>query len=209
MKKVFAAVLCLMFVLSMALSGCQFKDPLVGTWKGTVDLTEIINTELSAVPGMSGYFSFQDLTLDIIVTFDEEGICTMSADPLSQIALTGKLAEQVGQGVSNMLQQILTSYGSDMSVEEFLQNSNTTMDELLQESMDEFMPEDLFEQMSLSVQYKAEDGKLYIREDLNDPFDAYLPYTLEGWTLTLQKGPGMDDVPYAQMLFPLVLKKIG
>ena len=74
--------------------------------------------------------------------------------------------------------------------------------------MDEFMPEDLFEQMSLSVQYKAEDGKLYIREDLNDPFDAYLPYTLEGWTLTLQKGPGMDDVPYGQMLFPLVLKKV-
>lgn len=204
MKKQIAVILCLVMLISVLFSGCGAPS-IVGTWEGSVDMTQVLNEEIAAGDeSMAEYFNFEDITLDISLVFNEDGTCAMVFSEESFEAMMEKLMEQMLPALSAMMEEL-----SGMSLDDMLALSGITEEEMMEGFMSEMMAGMDMSEMNLEANYKVENGKLYMSDSLDDEIDedaSCNPFTIEGDTLTIEKGENDDDVAF---MFPLVLKKAG
>ena len=212
MKKLIAFVLiCILTVSCFAGCGSE-KDKLIGTWKGTMDLTEAITASMD-LADMEGHFPINNFQIAVTLTFAEDGTYTLQADPASVEAATAQLLEDMKEGLVSLLQEQITLLGlSDMTVEQLLAMSGKTMDDLIEESKQELAEQNIPKEISAMVerkgQFLTEDGKLYTSAsaETTPAAGTYEVFTIEGDVLTLVElvggDPSVPTVPY-----PMTFKK--
>jgi phage baseplate assembly protein gpV len=185
------------------------RESLLGSWEGSIDITTYLNEQM-ATAGLGDYYVFSDMTMSVVMTFTEEGETTLAIDKDSVNDLMDSLLEQMKGGMNTMLQDLLDSYQIDMTVDEYLQASGTTLDELLEDSMDTAMSDDLFEELEQEGYYSIEDGLLFIADEKDEKMadDEANPYTIEDGVLTIEVSEENEDAEYASFMFPMVLTRV-
>lgn len=180
-------------------------ESIIGTWKSGVDISGYMNTVIGGIPMMGEYFDFADLTMDFVMTFNEDGTFAMVGDAASIDTLLVNLKDQMKDGMIKMLEDVLAAEGVEMTIEEFLAASNMDMDELIEESLADVSPEEMIESMENDGTYKVEDGKLYLNEF--EPEDAQV-FEIKDGVMTLQVSEGDKGEEMMDILFPMVLKRV-
>lgn len=214
MKKRIALLLSFVLVLSLALCACggeEKKETLVGTWNASIDIADVYNAEIAASgdPTMAEYLSVDSFAIPLVMTFNEDGTYSMTVDKDGMDATMNGLIEDMKVGLENYFNDYFASMGLEIDVDEALAASGMSLDALVEEMKAEIMTEDMYADMESAGQYKAEDGKLYLTEDVDvEPVGGvYNTYKIEGDTLTIEAGTEELDDEMAEILFPLVLKR--
>ena len=214
MKKRIALLLSFVLVLSLALCACgggEKKETLVGTWNATIDIAEVYNAEIAASgdEAMAEYLSVDSFAIPLVMTFNEDGTYSLTVDKEGMDAAMNGLIEDMKVGLEKYFNDYFSSMGLEIDVDEALAASGMSLDALVEEMKAEIMPEDMYADMESAGQYKAEDGKLYLTEDVEvEPVGGvYNTYTIEGDTLTIEAGTEELEDEMAELLFPLVLKR--
>ena len=209
MKKRIALLLSFVLVLSLALCACGGgkKATIVGTWKANIDLAEAFNEEMAA-SGMGDFINIESFNLPLVMTFNEDGTGSMTVDQEAMTATIDKLAADLTAGLEAYFTEYFASMGIEMDLDEALAASGLSMDDLVDEFKAEFAGEEAFAEFTNEFKYKAEDGKLYMSEDLDSEIsDTYNTYELKGNTLTLNIGTEELDEEMAKYLFPMTLTR--
>lgn len=210
MKKRIALLLSFVLVLSLALCACggEKKDTLVGTWKADINLAEAFNEEMAA-SGMGDYINIESFNLPLVMEFKADGTGSMSVDQAAMTETVDKLAADLTVGLEAYFTEYFASMGLEIDLDEALAASGMSMDDLVEEMKAEFAGEDAFAEFTNEFKYKAEDGKLYMSEDLDSEIstDTYNTYELKGNTLTLDIGTEELDEEMAKYLFPMNLTR--
>ena len=183
---------------------------LVGKWAGSVDLSELLNEAIGgADPTLSQYCNFHDISLVLVMEFDDDGVATLSVDSDSVEKLSETLEVQLTDVIYKYMEALLAESGLGMSVDDLLATQGYTMESFMAESFDVRELTSAFTDLNEVGNYLAEDGMLYISDDLStDAEDVEAnPYILEGDTLTIE-ATGNEDESEAFM-YPLVLKRVG
>ena len=214
MKKRIALLLSFVLVLSLALCACgggEKKETLVGTWNATIDIAEVYNAEIAASgdEAMAEYLSVDSFAIPLVMTFNEDGTYSLTVDKEGMDAAMNGLIEDMKVGLEKYFNDYFSSMGLEIDVDEALAASGMSLDSLVEEMKGEIMTEDMYADMESAGQYKAEDGKLYLTEDVEvEPVGGvYNTYTIEGDTLTIEAGTEELEDEMAELLFPLVLKR--
>lgn len=213
MKKYIALLLCL--VLALSLCACGAKENLVGTWKTNVELAGLFNEEIAASgdEAMAEAMKLDSFALPLILELREDGTCSMSVDSEAMAASAEKLAQDLTNGMKAYFVAMLEEQGLEVEdPDAFLATMGLDLDALVGEMKDQFLSEDTFAEFTTEAKYKAEDGKLYMSDDLESeiPTDEYNTYTLDGDTLTLDVGNMVvdaEDEEMAKYLFPMTLTR--
>ena len=209
MKKRIALLLSFVLVLSLALCACGGgkKATIVGTWKTNIDLAEAFNEEMAAA-GMGDFINIESFNLPLVMTFNEDGTGSMTVDQAAMTETIDKLAADLTAGLEAYFTEYFASMGIEMDLDEALAASGLSMDDLVDEFKAEFAGEEAFAEFTNEFKYKAEDGKLYMSEDLDSEIsDTYNTYELKGNTLTLNIGTEELDEEMAKYLFPMTLTR--
>ena len=211
MKKYIALLLCL--VLTLSLCACGPKENLVGTWKTSVNMAEMLNTAM-AEAGMGDYVQVESFELPIIMELREDGTASLSVDAEGMAATADKLVEDMIPGLEKFLVDSVAAAGVELSLEEILAASGiASMEEFAGQLKDEFLTAGAFDEVAAEMKYKAKDGKLYFSDDLESDvvLGEYNTYKLEGDTLTLDVGNmeiDEEDEELAKYMFPMVLTRV-
>ena len=210
MKKRIALLLSFVLVLSLALCACGGgqKATIVGTWKANVELAEAFNEEMAAA-GMGDFINLESFALPLVMTFNEDGTGSMTVDQAAMTETVDKLAADLTAGLEAYFTEYFSSMGLEIDLDEALAASGLSMDDLVDEFKAEFAGEDAFAEFTNEFKYKAEDGKLYMSEDLDSEIstDTYNTYELKGNALTLDIGNEDLDEEMAKYLFPMNLTR--
>ena len=209
MKKRIALLLSFVLVLSLALCACGGgkKDTIVGTWKTNIDLAEAFNEEMAA-SGMGDYINIESFNLPLVMEFKADGTGSMTVDQEAMTETVDKLAADLTAGLEAYFTEYFASMGLEIDLDEALAASGMSMDDLVEEMKAEFAGEDAFAEFTNEFKYKAEDGKLYMSEDLESEIsEVYNTYELKGNTLTLDIGTEELDEEMAKYLFPMNLTR--
>ena len=217
MKKRIALLLSFVLVLSLALCACGGKGgeeatTIVGTWRADIELADLFNQEMEAA-GVGDIINLDSFNLPLIMEFKADGTGSMSVDADAMNDTMDKLAEDLTAGLEAYFTEYFASMGVEIDLDEALDAYGISMDDLVEEMKAEFGAEDAFADFSNDFNYKAEDGKLYMSEDLDSEIDTsyYNTYELKGKTLILDAGTEEFDADMAEMaeyMFPMTLKRV-
>ena len=215
MKKRIAMILCLVMALSVMLCGCgSEKDALIGSWTGAMDLTEAVNAALVSEMGededaaeMAQYLTIDSLKINMTVTFNEDDTYSMVVDEASlEDAMMGMM-DDMADGMIEYFEALLEAEGLDMTVEELLAYSGMSVESLAEDMYNAFATEDMFSDLNSEGNFKVSDGKLFLSDGLEYAVDEaiYELYTIEGNTLTIDKGTATDE--FEEYIYPMVFTK--
>lgn len=161
MKRFLAYVMVAVMLLAL-LAGCTpaEKKQLQGSWKGQADLAMAYETMLAgADPGMTGHIDIQNFTVELTLTFNEDGTYTWTANEIQLENGTKSMMKAISSGLATYL-QIQTG----MSIEQLLQASGKTMDELMAEYFDPNMTEVVKKTLCSEGTYTINDGVLTLTD---------------------------------------------
>ena len=208
MKKFLALMLAALMLVGVlaACGGSNDKgsasgDGLEGKWSASLDMTDMLNEQMTAA-GLGEFIQFDDFGLVLAMELKSDSTYTLKVD---KDALAGSLDSVKGQMKDGM-----TKYFAELmpgvDVDDALAQMGMNMDDLLDQSLD---LDTMAGSLDLAGQYKYEDGKLYMSNDVSEaPSDNYLTCTLDGNTLALDAGSSAPDASLAAML-PFVFQRVG
>lgn len=209
MKKSVAIVLCLALVLSLCLCGCaNEKKQVLGTWTGTIDLTDKMNEEmLDGDAEMAEYVSIDSFNMELTLCFNEDDTYSMT---VNEAALQEELDNMIGVVVDGMMRymvDVLAAEGLELTVEEVMEMTGITEEALYAEISSGIDLSEVIGEVNMEGQFKVADGKLYMSDALDHLVDEsmYELYTVEGNTLTIDKGNDTDDSN--DFVYPMVFNK--
>ena len=213
MKKFWTALLCFLLAVSLMLSLCACGstgssddddedegttetteateetteapvDPIVGTWEWTLDITEFFNAQMET-SGMGEYIKLKDFYYVVVLKLNEDSTVSMYIDEERAATVLENVSADLKKGMNDYLAALLAANSVNMTVEEYLQSQNTTMDELVETMMVSLDPEAMG--VNEDGYYKVEDNKLYI--STNDVFDESeaSEITLDGDSLIVKE----------------------
>lgn len=195
---------------NITLSGTA-TESIIGTWASTVDFTEMLKESIAADPTTAQYFSFSGFALDLTMSFDAEGVCTLTVDEESAKKAMETIAQEMLDGMLKMVDELLKQQGVDMTAEDYLAATGMSMEDLRAQLSAELDMEDMIDELSQQSKYAIKDGKLYISDDLDtepEEGDA-CPYTLADGVLTIEASEEAAEEEAAAYMFPLVLNRVG
>ena len=213
MKKIISLLLCVVLAVSMmaVLSGCGgAKEDVTGKWEAEVNMAEILNKSVAqADASMEEIINFKDFTLKINLDLNKDGTYKMYCDEeVAAKAFVGLKAEFKDMMVA-YLEKSIEDAGLDMSVEDMLAMTGMNLDDIIEEAFTEDLIDEMVDEMYSEGQYKAEDGKFYTSDDIDEkPAAAAEAYTLEGNKLSLMGLSGQDNELY-DLIYPLTFKRVG
>jgi hypothetical protein len=205
MKKLFAILLTLAMLLSLAACGTSggsgdSKPTIVGTWKGSVD----IGAAMAAATQME--FD-EPLEMGITFTYNADGTYSAMIEEDSMDDLVETM-------VDLMIELSISMSGDpDFDLEAELAKQGMTMKEFREQLKTSMNVEEMFEEAEENGYYKYEDGKIYAaeeKEDLDADEDVEITYvTLTSSKMTItdveQDGEKMSEV--MPDMFPMVFTK--
>lgn len=211
MKKRIAVLLCLVMVFSMCLCACSNeKDAILGSWKGSMDMADIVNNETAAGdPEMAEYMKLDKFELAFIMTFNEDDTFSMVVDEAALETEVDAVADKMVAGMMEYMVAMLAEQGLEMTAEEVMAMSGLTVEDLKAEFLASIDLDEMFGEVNTYGKFKVKDGRLYTSDSVDAEADplVYELYTIEGNSLTIDKGNGMDsDGDFA---YPMTFQKIG
>lgn len=214
MRRSIAWVFCVALLGALLLPGCGIyeKKALVGTWTGSVDLTQPLNDAIEPQLGeLNQFYTFDSFVLECIVTFTGEGTYTVGFERSSVERAFEQIMADLEAGMYAYMEQILQDQGLDVTVEEYLEQGGSSIKRVMEQTLAAMDPEALIEELlettAMEGNFDAEGGKLMLSDGLEyqpDPA-VYHTYRLSGGTLTIEQGSAEGS--QIDALFPLILKK--
>ena len=188
-----AMSLVVVFSLMCVLSGCQKNDQelIVGSWTYEIEGAENFNEGMEKGMGeeLVKYFKVDSIKFRMIVTYKEDGTYSMEVDENFVPELIDKMEKVVRSGLEKYFEDAIRQAGMDLSVDEFLELSGTSLDAAMEEMFSEENVDELIKIFTTKQvgKYKLENGKIYWTTEENEEFDeeSYDTYKLEGDALTL------------------------
>ena len=209
----FVVSLSLLCAILLACSGCggdKDKEALVGEWETTLDLTDMMNDEMKV--GMGGdeelmsYFTLSDFTVTLTLTFRDDDSYTLAADQASMEKSVDMVIDTLKNGFTRYLEDMVAQEYPDMTLDEFFEAADTTMDEFYDDTFGDALDKETLmsstDEMESSGTFKAKGGILTLTDDAGPGMEAY---ELDGDKLTLT-GEGVEDSSLMG-LYPLVFTK--
>lgn len=212
MKRKIGIILCLIMTLMLSLTGCASeKDKILGTWIGTFDLTEALNVYTAEDEELGKYLVFEDFSLEMTMTFNEDDTYTLTADESKIAEMMNSLLIQMEAGLRLYFEDILKTEGYDMEVDDFLALAGISLNDLLGQMLTEDMISEMVDDIAQSGKFVVEDGKLYLSEDLNTNVDKslYELYHIEDDVLTIEAGTASGGDDMTKYIYPMVLQKVN
>ncbi len=204
MKKVLSVCMVALMMLTM-LTACGTKNDnaILGKWVCEMDFGGYLNEGLAAEPEVAEYMYVDEFILEIELYLNEDGTYKMTADTSANMASYEDVKEKLAAGMEAYLTAAATEVG--MTLEDVLAASDTTIDEMIDQSFGVEMFYDIVGEMEAEGKFKAADGKLFMSDGLNYDIDKnyYETYTLEGNTLTITG----DSEGVTDGMYPMVFKK--
>lgn len=206
----------LIAVMLLAFAGCGKsksgdKEQFVGSWKATLDMTDVLNESLREGIGddeMADYFEIEKFSFDVLFTFNDDGTYSTDVDQASLDKSAEAMREGVKDGLINYFEAMIDEMELEMSVDELLELSKISMDDLLEEAMPPDLFDDVVKEFKLKGNWKAENGKLYTTDSLSDDVNksGYELYEItdDGIKLSL-----VDESEDESGVFPMLLKKVN
>ena len=201
MKKNLVLVLSSVLLVVM-LSGCGVLGALVnanefvGTWETTVDLTDSINKEIESVG-----VAIDEFEITLVYTFNIDG--TYKAEP-DMDALENSFNALIDQLVDEM-EKVVQGYG--MSVADYEAQAGISLRDAVKATYNQEMLDTLADGMTSEGNFKAEDGKLFMSDGLENGIDEeiYETYEMDGdeFRLLTAVGQNVDE-----SIYPMIFKKV-
>ena len=211
MKKVLSLILTVLIILStLLLSGCGENKKFVGKWTTTIKLADKLNEKFKADENMAEYVNFTEFNVTLIYTFNKKGTYSVTVDEnetKKSFAVAQKDFEKI---VENYMVASMKAQGFDMTLEQILKLSGTSMEEIIGGSFNDELFDDLTGDIATSGNYKVKNGKLYTTASLSekvneDDYETYEIVSKKEIKLLKPFGKDAEDI---KDLYPLVLKKI-
>lgn len=211
MKKILSLALSALLLVAL-LAGCgggTAEKGIAGSWAADVDMTEYLNAALSAEEDLGKYLTLDSFTIKLLADFNEDGTYSMKGDPDSAKAAMDGLKEQTKAAVTAYMEDMIKEQGLDMSLDELLEASGMSMDDLVDQMDQAYSTEDLLGDLTMEGKYLYEEGKLALSDSLDEEADlsTYEAVELDGDTLTLTGGDDADS-DFAG-LYPVVFERVG
>lgn len=209
--------LVLVMTLVLLLGGCSSgdKEALLGTWVAEMDMTDLFNDSIKMGAGeeIGAYLNVNDFTLTMLLTFNEDDTYTMVLDESALEDTVAAMRSDLQAGLEQyLIDSVAAQLGIEMSIEEILEASGVTMEEL----MDEIITQDLIDSMVADIasegKFLAEEGKLYLSAGFDYEVDKniYETYTLDGDSLTLLEYISTEEVDeYTKSMYPMAFTKVS
>lgn len=178
---------------SIASAPSTGDDRLVGNWVYSLDLTDMLYDELESTMGDDiEYFSFHNFSLNVNLSFSSGGTVRMSIDEAALERSLNTLINDLVDGVEVYFDAYAREEGIDMTLEEYLASEGYTMDDFVDEMLDQagFDMDDIMSSvsgMNISGTYEADGSNLTV---FTSSGSNVLPYTLSGNKLTLHSDTG-------------------
>lgn len=213
MKKFISKVLVTVLTLSLMIfaTGCgSEQDKLIGTWETNIDMTDYMNDELGANEELAQYIKVDDFSIVMQWTLKEDGTYKMAANEEKTKEMYEDLVQDIEEGIKKYFEDMIEQSSLDMTVDELLEQSGTTFDELIEDALGDELLEDMLEGFESEGKYKVKDGKVYMSDGLDSEIDEeeYETYEISGDELTLLEVVGSEDTEEFEDMYPLVFKKI-
>ena len=202
-----------MLLMLFGCKGSSDQKKFEGTWTATIDGTKSMNESIMEGMGEDGqafseYFQISKFEFVLTFTFRDDGTYSMSADEARFRNSIDNMLVELKAGMTRYFDDMLAAEGFDMTVDEFL---DAQVGMSLDEYLDQIMPASVFYSMasefSASGKWKADGGKLYLSENMNDDVDNG-KYDLYEFTssdeIKLSVPPGETD---PTGMYPIILKK--
>lgn len=158
---------------------------IVGTWDTALDMSGLVNMVLTmGDEDIASFFQIDQLKFPLQFTFNGDGTYGVSADEAAIQASMDGLKEDALNGYNHYFEYLIEQEGADMTVEDMLA-------ELGFDSIEEYVDLliggfDTSEPFDSSGEWKIENGKLYMTEEIEGVEDSeYFSYELTAGTLTL------------------------
>lgn len=213
MKKTLAIVLSIVMLLALTLTGCSSeKDELIGTWMGSIDITDYMNEAFAENdPLVAEYLQISNFTIRYYLIFNEDDTCALEVDESSLEESFNQMLVEIEEGLRRYLEDEIAAMGVDMTVDEVMELSGTSLDQLMAESFSPDIYKEMVEEMESQGNYMVKDGKLMMSESLSTQPDSsvYELYSLAGNTLTIDKGNSSMDGDMEDLIYPMVLQKVS
>ncbi|MBE6975852.1 MAG: hypothetical protein E7439_01460 [Ruminococcaceae bacterium] len=206
MKKLVALLLALAMILSMSLfltacddSSKKDKDEeiseedlekaIVGTWKGTMDLTDSMEEMLEG-EGLGEYVELSKFKVKFSMEFNDDGEVEIVADEDSLNDAFETFIDEMADGMEAYLADELEKAGSDMTPDEAMKAQyGMGCKEYLTEVY-ESVADSMADELSETVDYELDGNKLYMFADE----DTYVKISItKGGTMEFGKVSGDDE----------------
>lgn len=209
MKKSICVAL-LLSCIGLLLCGCSSEqDKLVGRWETSVELTSLLNEEISNSSDlMKEYVEPGEYKVTFLWTFYQDGTYSMLPESGSLEKAEREFYNSVRKGMETYLQEELEKISPELSREEYLAGLGLTMDSFMLQLLGDNPISAFLQDLELKKRgcYVLEDGKLYLSESINrDPGKDHLLYELHEDTLILELGKWEDSL--GRELFPAILRR--
>ncbi len=209
MKKFFGIAVCLMLAFSMlfTMTGCfGEQSKYIGTWKGTLDMTDAIAEEFANDEEMGDYFTITDFSIVMYLEFENDGTYSMWVEEESVEKAVENMIDDLEIGMEDYLTDYFASEGVTMTVQEALDSLGMTMDELMEDSFDDEMIDETVDEMLNEIKnegnFKVDGDKLFLSDGLEYAVDenAYEICEISGDILKFLEGVGYKDGgPFADL----------
>ena len=187
----------------------------IGTWEGSIDMTEYLNLLISAEDeGIGTYIKISEAVLVVKMTFREDGTCERFVDKEAAGNLINAIQEDFRSGLTGYFEDFIKEAELDMTVAELLAENGMTMDDLLDAAFGDEMIDSMVSELISEGKYDAKDGKLFVSDGLDADIDEteYETYKISDTELTLLEAFGEDSDELAELdadLYPIIFKKVS
>ena len=204
MKRVLSVLVASVLMLTM-LTACGSKPDkaLLGKWTSEMDFGSYLNEGLATEPEIAEYMAVDDFILEIELYLNEDGTYKMTADTTANMASYEAVKAELTAGMEAYLTATAAEY--EMTLEDILAASETTIEEMMEESFSVDMYYGIIDEMESEGKFEAADGKLFMSDGLEYEIDknVYETYTLNGNTLTITG----DSEGTTDGMYPMEFKK--
>ena len=220
MKNLTRKIVCALMAVTMVFvlfgcgkSGADDTEKFIGTWNAKIDMTDLFNENFQQGMGesgddLSGYFNIDKFELTMVFTFKEDGTYSMTVDKAGLNKTVDDLKDDLKDGLTTYFEDMIAENELGMSLDEVLGYLEISMDELIDASLGSDMIDGLVEAFEAHGKWKAEKGKLYTSESVNDDIDesGYELYEFTSGGIKLSEPEGVkDDLG----VFPMLLTKVN
>ena len=200
-----------LFTAIAACAGCSKEsDALIGTWAGEVNYANYFNQGLQSIAGeeLAEYWSVENFPVTLILTFREDGTYSMTVDREKLNETIENLKKKLARGLRDFIQDLIDASESTMTVDEFVESMDMSLDSMIQEAVGPDVVEALVNECTYEGNYSVKDGKLYTSAALAYDVDEsmYEVYEVTKNTLTFMSVVGGDGNSLLnESLYPFTL----
>ncbi len=177
-------------------------EKIIGDWNLEIEMADMINEQFET-QDLGDYLNVSSYPVHLTFTFEEDGTFSCVPDEKAFSRATDDVLDELKDDMVDYFEDTIAAQGVDMTVDELFESMGTTLDEMMDESIDKDELLDSIAELNLAGDYTIEDGEMtltsngveevytysfedddtFVLEDLlgdsgNETFEAMLPLTL-------------------------------